>query len=49
VLLLGQPVAEAYRVSVVADFEPANTEGVLLVDEADAAAPADCPVPEATG
>ena len=28
---------------VVADFEPANLDGVVLVDEADAAAPVDCP------
>lgn len=32
----------AYRVYVVADFEPANLDGILLVDEADAPAPADC-------
>lgn len=35
----------AYRVYVVADFEPANLDGILLVDEADAAAPVDCPAP----
>lgn len=43
------PLAEQYRVIVTADFEPANLEGVLLVDEADAAAPIDCPVPTPTG
>jgi len=35
--------AEAHRVFVVADFEPSNVDGVILVDEADAAAPLDCP------
>jgi hypothetical protein len=40
---LQSPAAEAYRVFVVADFEPANVDGVVLVDEADAAAPVDCP------
>ena len=39
---LQSPAAEAYRVFVVADFEPSNLEGVVLVDEADAAAPVDC-------
>ena len=39
------PATEAYRVFVVADFEPANLEGVALVDEADAPAPTDCPTP----
>ena len=43
------PLAEQYRVIVTADFEPANLEGVLLVDEADAAAPIDCPVPTTSG
>jgi len=43
------PTAEQYRVIVTADFEPANLEGVLLVDEADAAAPIDCPVPTTSG
>ncbi|WP_117001070.1 hypothetical protein [Desertimonas flava] len=39
-----------YRVYVVADFEPANLDGVLLADEADAAAPVDCPAaPTTTG
>lgn len=33
---------EAYRVFAVADFEPANLDGVVLVDEADAPAPIDC-------
>ena len=33
---LQSPAAEAYRVFVVADFEPANLDGVVLVDEADA-------------
>jgi hypothetical protein len=36
------PKAEAYRVFVLADFEPANLEGIALVDEADVAAPVDC-------
>ena len=40
---LQSPAAEAYRVFVVADFEPANVDGVVLVDEADAPAPVDCP------
>ena len=40
---LQSPAAEAYRVFVVADFEPANVDGVALVDEADAPAPTDCP------
>jgi hypothetical protein len=40
---LQSPAAEAYRVFVVGDFEPANGDGVVLVDEADAAAPVDCP------
>jgi hypothetical protein len=39
---LQSPAAEAYRVFVVADFEPSSLEGVVLVDEADAAAPVDC-------
>jgi hypothetical protein len=39
------PAVEAYRVFVVADFEPANPDGVALVDEADAPAPTDCPTP----
>jgi hypothetical protein len=39
---LQSPAAEAYRVFVVADFEPSNLQGVVLVDEADAAAPVDC-------
>jgi hypothetical protein len=39
---LQSPAADAYRVFVVADFEPANIDGVVLVDEADAAAPVDC-------
>jgi hypothetical protein len=39
---LQSPAPEAYRVFVVADFEPANVDGVVLVDEADAAAPVDC-------
>jgi hypothetical protein len=43
------PLAEQYRIIVTADFEPANLEGVLLVDEADAAAPTDCPVPTSSG
>ena len=30
------PTSEAYRVFVVSDFEPANLEGVVLVDEFDA-------------
>ncbi len=33
----------------VADFEPANVDGVVLVDEADAPAPVDCPVPTPAG
>src|SRR5262245_35178752 len=40
---LQAPALEAYRVFVVADFEPANLDGVALVDEADAPAPTDCP------
>jgi hypothetical protein len=40
---LQSPAAEAYRVFVVADFEPANLDGVALVDEADTPAPTDCP------
>jgi hypothetical protein len=40
---LQAPGIEAYRVFVVADFEPANLDGVALVDEADAPAPTDCP------
>ena len=40
---LQSPAPEAYRVFVVADFEPANLDGVVLVDEADAPAPVDCP------
>ena len=47
--LVQSPAAEAYRVFVVADFEPANVEGVVLVDEADAPAPVDCPVPTPAG
>ena len=43
------PLAEQYRVIVTADFEPTNLEGVLLVDEADAAAPIDCPAPTPSG
>ena len=43
------PAAEAYRVFVVADFEPANVDGVVLVDEADTPAPVDCPVPTPAG
>jgi hypothetical protein len=39
---LQSPAPEAYRVFVVADFEPSNLDGVVLVDEADAAAPVDC-------
>ena len=31
---LQSPAAEAYRIVVVADFEPANVDGVVLVDEA---------------
>ena len=46
---LQSPAAEAYRVFVVADFEPANVDGVVLVDEADAAAPVDCPAPTPAG
>jgi hypothetical protein len=42
---LQSPAAEAYRVFVVADFEPANVDGVVLVDETDAPAPLECPVP----
>ena len=38
----------AYRVYVVADFEPATLEGILLVDEADAPAPIDCPAAPTT-
>jgi hypothetical protein len=37
------PTVEAYRVFVVADFEPANLEGVALLDEADATVAAECP------
>ena len=37
------PTSEAYRVFVVSDFEPANLEGVVLVDEFDAQV--DCPAP----
>jgi len=40
---LQSPAPESYRVFVVADFEPATVDGVVLVDEADAAAPVDCP------
>ena len=46
---LQSPAAEAYRVFVVADFEPANLEGVVLVDESDAPAPVDCPVADPGG
>jgi hypothetical protein len=42
---LQAPAIEAYRVFLVADFEPANLDGVALVDEADAPAPTDCPTP----
>lgn len=38
----------AYRIYVVADFEPATLDGVLLVDEADATAPVDCPAAPTT-
>jgi hypothetical protein len=40
---LQAPAVEAYRVFVVADFEPADLDGVAPVDEADAPAPTDCP------
>ncbi len=43
------PTAEQYRIIVTADFEPANLEGVLEVDEADAAAPTECPDPTPSG
>ena len=41
---LQAPAAEGYHVFVVADFEPASVDGVILVDEADAPAPTNCPV-----
>jgi len=41
---LQAPAAEGYHVFVVADFEPASVDGVILVAEADAPAPTNCPV-----
>jgi hypothetical protein len=40
---LAPPVPGGYRIVVVADFEPDNLAGILLVDEVEAAPASDCP------
>ena len=45
---LQAPSVDSYRVVVVADFEPDNLDGVILVDEAEAVLPVDCPAPSTT-